>query len=61
MVEDFNEFCAVVPNLVERLHLKQFVKTYSTSTGSIITSDVCTKDKDTEDDLVNTHACSCTG
>ena len=27
MVEDFNEFSAVVTNPVERLHLKQFVKT----------------------------------
>ena len=29
MVEDFNEFSAIVTNPVERLHLKQFVKTYS--------------------------------
>ena len=50
MVGDFNVFCAVVPNPVERLHLKQFVKTYSTSIESTITSAMCTKDKDTEDD-----------
>ena len=31
MVEDFNEFSAIVTNPVERLHLKQFVKTCSTS------------------------------
>ena len=34
MVGDFNEFCTVVPNPVERLHLKQFIKTYSTSIES---------------------------
>ena len=57
MVGDFNEFCAVVPNPVERLHLKQFVKTYSTSIESTITSAMCTKDKDTEDDLVKSIGC----
>ena len=31
MVEDFNEFSAVVKNPVERLSLKQFVRTCSTS------------------------------
>ena len=45
MVGDFNEFCAVVPNPVERLHLKQFVKTYSTFIESTITSAMCTKCK----------------
>ena len=63
MVEDFNEFSAVVPNPVERLHLKQFVKSYSTS--AVLpghASAACTKDKDTEDDLVNTHhTFSCRG
>ena len=28
MVQDFNEFSAIVHNPVERLHLKQFVKTH---------------------------------
>lgn len=59
MVEDFNEFSAVVPNPVERLHLKQFVKNYNTS--AVLpghTSVVRTNNTDTEDDLVNTHACS---
>ena len=35
MVEDFNEFSAIVTNPVERLHLRQFVKTYSTHTGQM--------------------------
>ena len=33
MVEDFNEFSAIVTNPVEKLHLRQFVKTYSTHTS----------------------------
>ena len=35
MVEDFNEFSAIVTNPVERLHLRQFVKTYSIHTGQM--------------------------
>ena len=35
MVEDFNEFSAIVTNPVERLYLRQFVKTYSTHTGQM--------------------------
>ena len=46
-MEDFNEFVTVVPNPVERLHLKHFVKTYSIST-MLPGPTVCTKDKDTE-------------
>lgn len=36
MVEDFNEFSAIVTNPVERLHLKQFVKTHGTSIDTSI-------------------------
>jgi 4-hydroxy-L-threonine phosphate dehydrogenase PdxA len=35
MVEDFNEFSAIVTNPIERLHLRQFVRTYSTHTDQI--------------------------
>ena len=28
MVDDFNEFTAVVPSPVERIHLKRYVKNY---------------------------------
>lgn len=52
MVQDFNEFSAIVTNPVERLHLKQFVVTYknsdncfkqatSASNGEVVNYSIC--------------------
>ena len=49
MVEDFNEFSAIVTNPVERLHLRQFVRTYSTHTDQ--TPSV--SKKDIQDEVVS--------
>ena len=35
MVDDFNEFSAIVTNPVDGLHLKKFVKTYSAATKTM--------------------------
>ena len=47
MVDDFNEFSAIVTNPGERLHLKQFVKTYSGSIDPPAAASI----KDIQDDL----------
>lgn len=36
MVDDFNEFSAVVSNPVERLHLKRYVKNYAEKQESAV-------------------------
>ena len=51
MVDDFNEFSAIVTNPVERLHLKQFVKTYSSSIDPPSAASI----KDIQDDLGKNH------
>ena len=35
MVDDFNDFSAIVTNPVDRRHLKKFVKTYSVATKTM--------------------------
>lgn len=55
MVEEFNEFSAIVTNPVERLSIKQFVKTHSSSTihsNSELIPSVSHMYKDIPDDMV---------
>ena len=52
MVEDSDEFNTVVTNPVERLHLKQFVKTYNNSATHSERALFVSK-KDGEDDVVS--------
>ncbi len=37
-MDDFNEFSAIVPNAVDRLHFKHFVKTYANAPCSYKTT-----------------------
>ena len=56
MVEDSDEFNAIVTNPVERLHLKQFVKKYNSATHDHSETAPFVSKKDSEDDIVS-YAC----
>lgn len=57
MVEDFNEFSAIVTNPVERLCLKHFVKTHNSATQFESTPSVSYKDSQ-DNNMVNHNHCA---